>query len=69
MSTHELADVSALLGISDNRALADLRRSKGYCGEVVACEANFEMMAELAQLYIDHLQVVRLCVSYFAFNH
>ena len=31
--------------------------------EVVACKANFEMMAELANIYIDHL--IRLCESYY----
>jgi hypothetical protein len=35
--------------------------------EVVACVADFEMMAELAQVYIDHL--IRLCESYFAFTN
>ena len=35
--------------------------------EVVGCFAEFEKMAELAQIYIDHL--IRLCESYFSFNH
>jgi hypothetical protein len=35
--------------------------------KVVGCSADFEKMAELAQMYIDHL--IRLCESYFAFNH
>ena len=34
--------------------------------EVIDCYANFEKMAELARLYIDHL--IRLCES-FVFNH
>jgi hypothetical protein len=35
--------------------------------EVVACNDNFEEMATLSHLYIDHL--IRLCESCFAFNH
>ena len=35
--------------------------------EVVACNANFEEMATLSHLYIDHL--IRLCESCLAFNH
>jgi hypothetical protein len=41
--------------------------NKVLANEVVACNANFELMATLSQLYIDHL--IRLCESCFAFNH
>jgi hypothetical protein len=34
--------------------------------EVVSCNANFEEMATLSHLYIDHL--IRPCESCFAFN-
>jgi hypothetical protein len=35
--------------------------------EIVLCYADFEKMADLAHIYINHL--LRLCESYFAFNH
>jgi hypothetical protein len=35
--------------------------------EIVACNANFYDMANLAHLYIDHL--IRLCEFCFAVNH
>jgi hypothetical protein len=35
--------------------------------EVVACNADFQEMAKLSHLYIDHL--IRLCKSCFSFNH
>jgi hypothetical protein len=43
--------------------------ARGFvANEVVACEANFDKMATLSQLYIDHL--IRLCefCQCFAFN-
>ena len=40
--------------------------SEVVANEIIACNASFEKMAELAELYINHL--IRLCESYFAFN-
>ena len=35
--------------------------------EVLGCAADFEKMAILSNIYIDHL--IRLCKSCFSFNH
>ena len=41
--------------------------SEIVANEIVVCYTDFEKMADLAQMYINHL--IRLCGSYFAFNH
>ena len=49
--------------------ITELPREAGesVANEVVGCNADFENMADLAHLYINYL--IRLCESYFAFNH
>ena len=43
------------------------KASELVANEIVGCYADFAKMADLAQLYINHL--IRLCESYFASNH
>ena len=41
--------------------------SELVANEIVGCYADLKKMADLAQLYINHL--IRLCESYFASSH